>query len=158
VAPAGDGLASRRGLERGVSPGNREGWLTRQLEGSAFAIEYFHLAVRIADVRPVVGRRPVGIESRSAHSHEFTMAVLPPLAAWRAGVPARHHDAWRSLLRRLASVVVSHCARPVVLSGLRWPFRARLQRQVSRDLSLRPSRIRRPQRGAVRASRADNPA
>ena len=136
-------------------PANREGWLTRQLEGSGVAIEYFHLE---RSVSPTCARWLEGALRRHritlAHSHEFTMAVYAGWAAWRAGVPhvitmhgGRYYAA--RLRRRLALRAA------VVLSGHTVAVSGSVARQVSRDLSLRPSRIRTIPNGVryVRAER-----
>jgi len=139
-------------------PANREGWLTRQLEGSGVAIEYFHLERPIS---PKCARWLEGALRRHritlAHSHEFTMAVYAGWAAWRAGVPhvitmhgGRYYAA--RLRRRLALRAA------VVLSGHPVAVSSSVARQVSRDLSTTLADHDDPQRGAVRASRADNPA
>lgn len=71
-----------------VLPVGAEGWISRQLAGTAATIEYFELD---RPVSPDCARWLVSLFRREriaiAHSHEFTMAVYGAWAAWRAGVP-----------------------------------------------------------------------
>jgi glycosyltransferase involved in cell wall biosynthesis len=122
-------------------PEGAERWLTRELEGSGVAIEYFRLE---RPVSPACARWLVAAFRRHrvtvAHSHEFSMAVYGAWASWRAGIPhviTMHGGPYYAgrLRRRLALRAA------IELSGYTVAVSTRLAQRMSRDLCIRPARI-----------------
>ena len=133
----------RAGCENlAVLPVDGEGWLGRELAGNGIAAEgfdYGHL-VDLGSVR-TLARLLRSHRIEVAHSHEFTMAVYGALAARAAGIPhviTMHGSQYFNtrLRRRLGlRLAVSWSGATVAVSG-------ELARAMSRDLWLRPERIR----------------
>lgn len=122
-------------------PADGEGWLTRELQGSGVAIEYFRIERPIS----VVCARALTHAFRRhrvdvAHSHEFSMAIYGGWAAWRAGVPhviTMHGSRYYAgrLRRRLAlRAAVSASQRTVAVSDS-------LARAIADDLWVQRSRV-----------------
>lgn len=119
-----------------------EGWLAEQLRGSGVTIERFHIDRPIS---PSCARSLVAAFRRHridvAHSHEFSMAVYGGWAAWRAGIPhviTMHGGRYyASRLRRRLALRAA-----IAASGTTVAVSTPLLRALSRDLSIRESRIR----------------
>jgi glycosyltransferase involved in cell wall biosynthesis len=122
-------------------PGDGEGWLTDQLDGSGVTIEFFRVE---RPVSPACARSLEAAFRRHritvAHSHEFSMAVYGAWASWRARVPhvitmhgGRYYAA--RLRRRLAlRAAIGASGRTVAVSSS-------LASELSQDLCVRPARI-----------------
>jgi len=122
-------------------PADREGWLSRELQGSGVAIEYVRLE---RPVSPAFARSLEEAFRRHridlAHSHEFTMAVYGAWAAWRAGIPhviTMHGGSYYGarLRRRLAlRAAIALSDRTVTVSNA-------AAARLARDLCVRRRRI-----------------
>jgi len=123
-----------------IAPAEGEGWLARELSGTGVQVELFRLDRPI----PLFARWLTATLRRHrvvlAHSHEFTMAVYGAWAASRAGVAhlfTMHGSRYYAgrLRRRLAMRAAAE------LSGAVVAVSQSLERHLSRDLWIRPSRI-----------------
>ena len=124
-----------------VLPVGAEGWISRQLAGTAAIIEYFDLD---RPVSPDCARWLVSLFRRHrvaiAHSHEFTMAVYGAWAAWRAGVPhvVTMHGGryYAGRLRRRLALRFAFALTPRVVAVSR-----ELAGHLRRDLGMSASRV-----------------
>jgi len=122
-------------------PAHGEGWLERQLQGSAVAVEHFSLDRPLS---PACARSLAAAFRRHsitiAHSHEFSLAIYGSVASWLAGVnhvTTMHGNRYyagrrrRRLAMRLA----------IALSGRTVAVSDTLADHISKDLGVARARI-----------------